>query len=172
MEILRAARDCDPPDWLVGGGVIRNLVWDYLHGYSRPTPLKDVDLAFFDPGDLRPERDVEMQRRLETRLPAIPWEASNQAAVHLWYAGVFGYAVPPLNSSADGVATWPETVTSIAVRLWPADRLEIVAPLGLSDLFELILRRNPRRVSVEEYRRRLQEKAIQEKWPQVIVIEE
>ena len=26
LEALRAARDVDPPDWLVGGGVLRGLV--------------------------------------------------------------------------------------------------------------------------------------------------
>jgi hypothetical protein len=31
MTALRAARDVDPPDWLVGGGAVRDLVWDHLH---------------------------------------------------------------------------------------------------------------------------------------------
>ena len=38
LEALRAARDVDPPDWLVGGGVLRDLVWDRLHGRPRPAP--------------------------------------------------------------------------------------------------------------------------------------
>ena len=45
LEALRAARDVDPPDWLVGGGVLRDLVWDRLHGQSRPAPPRDVDLV-------------------------------------------------------------------------------------------------------------------------------
>ena len=32
LEALRAARDVDPPDWLVGGGVLRDLVWDRPRG--------------------------------------------------------------------------------------------------------------------------------------------
>jgi hypothetical protein len=36
----------DLPDWFVGAGAIRNTVWDYLHGYTVPTPLADVDVAF------------------------------------------------------------------------------------------------------------------------------
>ncbi|MHB1627912.1 MAG: nucleotidyltransferase family protein, partial [Bacilli bacterium] len=43
LSVLRAVRSCDPPDWLVGGGVLRNLVWDALHGYEHPTALRDVD---------------------------------------------------------------------------------------------------------------------------------
>ena len=38
LGALRAARDVDPPDWLVGGGVLRDLVWDHLHGRPRPGP--------------------------------------------------------------------------------------------------------------------------------------
>jgi uncharacterized protein len=171
MEILAAVRDCGPPDWLLGAGVIRNLVWDHAHGHAEPTPSADVDVAFFDPDDLTPERDRTVQSQLAARLPGIPWEASNQAAVHLWYEGHFGYAVPPLVSSADGVGTWPETATAVAVRLLPDEGLLVVAPYGLSDLFQLVLRRNPRRVSLDQFRRRAREKRISEKWPRVRVID-
>lgn len=44
MGLLRAVRHCNPPDWFVGAGVIRNIVWDYLHGYVNPTPVRDVDV--------------------------------------------------------------------------------------------------------------------------------
>ena len=60
LEALRAARDVDPPDWLVGGGVLRDLVWDRLHGRSRPAPPRDVDLAFFDPTRLDPARGFQV----------------------------------------------------------------------------------------------------------------
>ena len=82
LEALRAARDVDPPDWLVGGGVLRDLVWDWLHGRPRPAPPRDVDLAFFDPARLDPARDAEVERALARRLPGVPWDAKNQAAVH------------------------------------------------------------------------------------------
>ena len=116
LEALRAARDVDPPDWLVGGGVLRDLIWDRLHGRSRPTPPRDLDLAFFDPTRLDPARDVEIEQALIARLPGVPWDAKNQAAVHTWYPRVFGgRPVAPLRSAADGVATWPETATAVAV---------------------------------------------------------
>ena len=142
MEVLRAARDANPPDWLVGGGALRNLVWDRLHGQTRPTPPRDVDLAFFDPVRLDPQRDAEVERVLATRLPGVPWEAKNQAAVHRWYPRVFGFEVEPLASTEDGIATWPETATAVAVRLEPDDRLRVVAPCGLGDLLGLVCRRN------------------------------
>jgi hypothetical protein len=172
MGVLEAVRACDPPDWLVGAGALRSIVWDHLHGYVAPTPLADVDVAFFDPGDLRPERDQEVERCLRARRADAPWEATNQAAVHLWYPRLFGAIVPPLRSSAEAIETWPETATCIGVRLLPDDDLLVVAPYGLTDLFEMVHRRNPRRVTVEEYRRRLEQKQIARKWPRARIIDE
>jgi uncharacterized protein len=171
MALLEAVRDCAIPEWAVGGGVIRNLVWDHLHGYPRPTPVADVDVAFFDPDDLCREREQAVEQALRERLPHVPWDVKNQAAVHLWYERVFGHAVAPLQSLEEAVSTWPETATSVAVRLAANDELLVVAPFGLEDLFQMILRRNPRRVSLEQFRRRVGDKRIPQKWPMVRIID-
>jgi hypothetical protein len=170
MEALRAARDVDAPDWLLAAGALRTAVWDHLHGYSSPTPLADVDLGFFDPDDLRPERDRAVEAALRARLPAIPWEAKNQAAVHLWYESRFGYAVEPLRSTADAVATFPETAVCVGVRLEHDDSLHVVAPYGVEDLVGLVHRHNPRRATVEIYEQRLASKRIAERWPRVTIV--
>ena len=170
MSVLETVRTCNPPDWLVGAGVIRNLVWDHLHQYQIPTPLADIDVIFFDPQDVRSERDQMVQQQLAQRLPHVTWEATNQAAVHLWYEDVFGFSVPALHSSEEAVGTWPETATSVAVRLLPTDEIHIVAPCGLSDLFNMVLRRNPCRVTHEQFIQRLHSKQILRKWPYVQVI--
>jgi hypothetical protein len=170
MRALEAARVVDAPDWLIGAGAVRTAVWDRLHGYDEPTPVADIDLAFFDPTDLSQEREGQVEAGLRNALPRAPWDATNQAAVHLWYAHKFGYAVEPLDSSADGVATWPETATAVALRLTEGDDLIVCAPFGLEDLLGLVHRRNPRRVSVGEYERRLRSKRISERWPHVRVV--
>jgi hypothetical protein len=171
MMVLEAVRDCAPPDWLIGGGVIRNVVWDHLHGYSQPTPVADVDVAFFDMVDLSREREQAIENQLLGRLPRIPWDVKNQAAVHLWYPDVFGSVVPALTSVEEAVGTWPETATSVGVRLSAQADLLIVAPHGLNDLFRMVLRRNPCRVSLEQFRQRARDKAIQQKWPRVRVLD-
>lgn len=171
MTILRTVRHCDPPDWLVGAGVIRNLVWDHLHGYTEPHLPRDIDVAFFDPTDLSPERDTAVTVQLTTLMPTLEWEATNQAAVHRWYAAEFGKVVPPLRSAAEAIATWPETATCTAVRLLPDESLHLVAPFGLDDLFQMILRRNPARVTQAQFQQRLHNKQIRQKWPMVQVIE-
>jgi hypothetical protein len=172
MRALDVARAVDPPDWLIGSGVIRDLVWDRLHGFDRPTRPTDLDLVFFDAAALGEEREQEVQNALAAKAAEIPWDAKNQAAIHLWYPEVFGVAVEPLTSSADAVATWPETATAVAVSLLPDDSVRVVAPCGLDDLFGLVCRRNPRRVTVEEYRRRVHSKRIAERWPMVAVVDE
>jgi hypothetical protein len=92
--------------------VLSNLVWDRLHGRFRPAPPRDIDLAFFDPTRLDPARDAEVEAALARRLPDIPWDAKDQAAVHTWYDRVFGPQVPPLRSATDGSPSWPETATA------------------------------------------------------------
>jgi uncharacterized protein len=169
MDALDVAREVDAPDWVVGAGAVRTAVWDRLHGYEEPTELADVDLAFFDADDLSCERDAHVDRELRERRLGIPWDAKNQAAVHLWYPATFGYEVPPLASTEEGVATWPETAACVGVRLERDGSLTIIAPYGVDDLLGLIHRRNPARVSVAEYERRLRSKRIEERWPKVRV---
>jgi uncharacterized protein len=171
MRALRAARTVDPPDWLIGAGVIRDRVWNHLHGFAQPAPSKDVDLAFFDPASLGSDREQSVQRAVTVQAPDICWDVTNQAGVHLWYPEVFSIEVDPLTSSADAVGTWPETATAIGVRLLADNSIQVIAPCGLDDLFELICRRNPRRVTEEQYRRRVDSKQIAKRWPRVQVLD-
>ena len=76
----------------------------------------------------------------------------------------------PLESTAAAVATWPETAVCVGVRLERDDSLSVVAPYGVEDLLGLVHRRNPARVSVEEYERRLRTKRITDRWPRVRVL--
>jgi hypothetical protein len=167
---LEAAREVDPPQWLIGSGAVRNAVWDRLHGFEEPTPLDDLDLVFFDPANLSDASQIRYAQRLRAVAPDLPWEATNQAAVHLWYPQRFGFEVDPFRSAAEAVATWPETATAVALHLDAAGRMTVVAPFGLEDLFALIHRRNPRRVSQEEYERRLASKRIAARWPKVSIV--
>jgi uncharacterized protein len=164
MGWLEAARACCPPDWALGAGALRNLVWDHLTGLDHPP--RDVDVVFFGGAD---QRDVEA--RLRARRPDVAWEVKDQALVHTWYERVFGHPVEPLTSVADAVGTWPETCTSVAVRLRRDGGLDVIAPCGLSDLFGRVLRRNRRRVTVERFRARLAEKRPDLAWPGVTVVD-
>lgn len=167
--LLEVARDIAPPDHAIGAGAVRTLVWDALSGATTPTPLRDVDLVFFDPHDLRRDRDAELARALAERHAAISWDVTNQAAVHLWYGGAYGLPVEPLASLADAIATWPETATCVGVRLEQDDRITVIAPLGLDDLFAMVLRWNARRATREQFDERVQTKALARSWPAIRV---
>lgn len=172
MRALRVARELDLPDWCIGAGALRNAVWDAVHGYEVASPPRDVDLAYFDPDHLEAERDHALEARLRARDRSLPWEVTNQAGVHLWFEEVFGHPVEPLTSIEAAVATWPETATAVAVSLTADDEIRVLAPLGLDDLLGVVVRRNPARVSVDTYRRRIREKRYAERWPRVRVIPE
>ncbi len=167
---LVAARSLNLQDWCIGAGAVRNAVWDALHGYRVPSRLADIDVAYFDISDISQEHDDALQRQLALREPDLPWEVTNQAGVHLWFEEIFGYPVEPLGSLEEAVASWPETATSIAVTLTAEGELHVIAPLGLTDLFGMVVRRNPRRVSIDTYRKRTTEKQYTERWPQVRVV--
>jgi hypothetical protein len=175
-NVLGTVAALDLPDCWVGAGAVRDLVWDTRFGRGfDPRNVADVDVVFFDPDDLSAEREHAIERTLQTLEQAIDWDVKNQARVHLWYEARFGYPATPLTSTADGVSTWPEVATAVAVRLDATGRLEITAPFGLDDLLDGVWRRNfgtdgKNRVTDVEYRARLERKQPHERWPAVVVV--
>ncbi|RQS32514.1 hypothetical protein DIE03_11715 [Burkholderia sp. Bp8992] len=170
MSALSAARAMGLKSWCIGAGAIRNLVWDSLHGYVTPTRPADVDLAYFDPSDLSSMRDAEIQRSLMAQCADVPWEVTNQAGVHLWFERTFGHPVPPFRSLAQAIASWPEYATAVGLTLLNDGTIDVCAPYGLDDLFSMVVRRNPARVSMDTYLRRIRQKRYKDRWPRVTII--
>lgn len=157
------------PDAWIGAGAIRDLVWGSYHGGFDPAAVRDVDVAYFDPANLTMERDLAAEEAL-CRLASLPWEATNQAAVHTWYHQYFGG--PPVDSFGsvhDAVATWPETATCVAIRRTPA-RIEVCAPHGLADLLDGVWRVNPVRVTPAISMARLARQRVRARWPRVTIL--
>lgn len=170
IAALRAGREVSAPDWVIGAGAIRDLVFEHLHGRPAPPP-RDIDYAFFDPTDLSVEREATIESELRLRCPELPFEARNQARVHLWYEQHFGSPIEPYRSIEHAVSTWPESATAVAARLLSDDGIELIAPLGLEDLFDGVLRRNPAQVTPEIFRERLARRPdLPTQWPLVRVI--
>ena len=170
MAALTTVRQLGLPHWCIGAGAIRNLVWDSLHGKSSPSQLPDVDVAYFDASDTSQQRDRELQDKLLALDPNTPWEVTNQAGVHQWFEVQFGHPVEPLHSLDEGIASWPEFATAVGISLGQDNALKVIAPHGLDDLFSMVVRRNPVRVSVETYRERVAQKRYVERWPKVRVV--
>ncbi|WP_016833277.1 nucleotidyltransferase family protein [Herbaspirillum lusitanum] len=171
MDLMNTARELDLPDWFIGAGAIRNTVWNRLHGFPSVVSCSDVDLIYFSSGNEQSKSDEALQESLNRMAPSVYWEVTNQALVHRWYEQEFGLQILPLTSSEDGVGTWPETATAVGVRLEYDGRLTVAAPCGLTDLFELNLRWNPRQASRGMFLQHLEDKQFLSRWPLLKLME-
>jgi uncharacterized protein len=171
MSALRAVARSGLPGAWIGAGAVRDVVWGERYGGFDHAEVRDIDVAYFDPADLSRERDLAAQQRLG-ELADLPWEATNQAAVHTWYHDYFGGApVEQFASVHDAVATWPETATCVAVRLATTSTgIEVCAPHGLDDLLGGVWRANPVRVTPETSAARLARQRVHARWPQVTIV--
>jgi hypothetical protein len=170
-NLLRLVAALDLPDCWIGAGAVRDLVWDIRFGPGfDPASIADVDVVFFDPTDLSAEHELNIECRLRAREPSVQWDVKNQARVHLWFENRFGLAAEPLTSTTDGVSTWPETATAVAVRLRDDGGIEVAAPFGLDDLLDGVWRRNHGRVSDLEFAARIERKQAHVRWPAVTVL--
>lgn len=170
MRALEAARDLGLRSWCIGAGAVRNLVWDHLHGFKAATKPEDIDVVFYDPSNLSQERERLLERKLALAEPEFAWEVVNQAAVHRWLKSQSAQEMPPFRSLAEGIASWPEVATCVGVTLTESGTIEVVAPHGLTDLFEMIIRWNRERVSLAVYRARVAKKRFSAYWPMVKVL--
>jgi hypothetical protein len=148
MQVLQRARDLDLPDWLIFSGAVYQRVLNRLTGRDADYGIKDYDLGYFDPADVSYDaEDVVIRRVAAAFEPPLREmvEVRNQARVHLWFEGKFGEPYSPLSNSAEALTRFVSPLFAVAVRLEADDRLQIVAPFGLEDLFTLRLRPNPLR---------------------------
>lgn len=147
-------------NFYVGGGIIRNLVWDKQHKYKILTPLDDIDIIYFDRTNTSKQKDEEWEKKLRSLLPNIDWSVKNQARMHT------------INNDSEytnideAVSKWPETASAILVKKDCFGHYKIIAPHGFKDLFALYLRPTP---AFENKKSRIidrcNDKKWKEKWP-------
>ncbi|MFC2001943.1 nucleotidyltransferase family protein [Chloroflexota bacterium] len=161
MNILKTLSNTDARLFL-GGGIIRNLVWDYLHGYKNSTPIEDVDVVYFDSLSNTKEHDKALEKNLEELVPNYKWSVKNQARMHIFNEE------NEYQSLEDAISKWPETATAIAVRLHDDGQIEIVAPYGFTDLFRLLVIPTPHFYKkLHKYKERLANKNWVKNWPKL-----
>lgn len=166
MQVLQAAASLRQPQWCVAAGAVRNLVWDVLHGHAERTLPGDVDYLFHDPVNTAPEFEQALQAQLAQALPGVAWDAVNQATIH-----VHNREVAPYESIAHAMRRWPEPVTAVGVCLQANGELQVMAPFGLADLFDMVSRPVPEAPGTREvYIERMRQKNWPARWPKVRVL--
>jgi uncharacterized protein len=157
-QALRQAAELGLPDWCIAAGFVRNLVWDRLHDYAEPTPLADIDLIYFNAGDISEEADRALERRLMQDSDLL-WSVKNQARMHSRNGDA------PYLDTLDAMSYWPELETAVGVRLAP-DEL-FISPFPLESLSHLQITINPKRPKIADVEVRIAQKKWLEIWPKL-----
>ena len=163
-QALAAVAELGLPDGWIGAGFVRGPVWDHLHGFPAASPLADIDVVYFDPATADdPAADEALEGRLRRRMADLPWSVRNQARMHRRNGD------RPYRSTADALCHWLETPTAVALRQGDGGQPELLAPFGLSDLLDLILRPTPhaRRHRLAAFHDRVAEKGWLATWPKI-----
>ena len=135
------------PDCRLVAGALAQTVWNEAFELPPRYGIDDVDLVYFDPADLSQETEARHAARIAALFAGLTArfglrvDVKNQARVHLWYEGKFGMPLRPYRSTADAIATYPTTATTLGIRP-TGEGMDICAPFGLEDLMGLVVRAN------------------------------
>ena len=158
------------PAGYLGAGCLAQTVWNAAHGYTLTAHIKDIDLVYFDAGDLSYEGEDQVIQRAAPLFAAMPVQVDikNQARVHLWYPDRFGGICPPYESSTHSLGFFASKTHAIGVRLDGRGLLEVVAPFGLEPMFAMRIEPNRKLQNSPAY----EEKAARARvnWPEVVVL--
>ena len=162
MDVLNTAKELHLPDWCICAGFVRSKVWDSIHCFSERTPLPDVDIIYFDKINLNVAIEKEIEQKLYSIHPNVPWSVKNQARMHL------KNNVAPYTSSTDAISKFPETATAVGIKLDHTDNLRLIAPWGINDLIHVnvkptpLFQQTPQKMEI--FKRRLENKRWHERW--------
>ncbi len=158
-----------PNCWIVAGVVVQSY-WNQAHGCPALHGLSDVDIVYFDAGDLSEETEAEHAARINSLFAdtQIKFDVKNEARVHLWYEDRFGYPIESYSSVEAAIDTFPTTAGAIGVRPY-GDRIECYSSFGYDDLMGLIVRPNKRQITPDIYARKIERwKSF---WPLLKIVE-
>nr|WP_285864305.1 nucleotidyltransferase family protein [Lederbergia lenta] len=164
MNLLKAVKTLNLPDWWVCAGFVRSKIWDVLHNFSSRTPLPDIDVIYFDSKIVDELEEIKMEEKLKSIVPNIPWSVKNQARMHI------KSNMSPYSSSIDGISKFPETVTALGVKLDENEDIKLTAPWGIIDVVNLEVRPTPfydTKDRMKVYENRVRKKAWNKTWGMV-----
>ena len=161
LDLLRAAKSLDLPDWWICAGFVRSKVWDVLHGFDERSALADIDVIYYDANLIDEGKEKELEAKLTELIPNTPWSVKNQARMHI------RNNVSAYTSSVDAMAKFPETATAIGVKLDDQDHLVVAAPHGIRDLINLDVKPTPYFLENEQRLKIYEERVSKKNWPSI-----
>jgi uncharacterized protein len=144
-EVLGRAESLALPDWYLTAGCLFQTVWNHLHDYEPTNAIVDYDLFYFDASDVSWDAEDAVIRASAATLSGlgVDVQVRNQARVHLWFEDHFGIAIAPFVETEDAISNFLAPCCAVGMRTWRSD-VEVCAPFGLDDLFDLVVRPNPK----------------------------
>ncbi|AGE23484.1 hypothetical protein GHH_c29740 [Geobacillus sp. GHH01] len=161
MDILRAVKSLNLPDWWVCAGFVRSKIWDTLHGFKERTPIPDIDVIYFDDTNMEELEEKKLEMRLRNILPNVPWSVKNEARMHVVNN------IPPYSSSVDAISKFPETATSLGVKLDEKNDIILVAPWGVDDVINLEVKPTPYFKESKELSKIYEERITKKNWKNI-----
>lgn len=163
MDLLKAIHRIKSKELWIAGGFVRNMVWDSLHGYKHRSELGDVDVFYFDIENIEKNEELKLSKKLNRILPNVNWSIKNQARMHLHDNN------QQYKNLEDALTKFPDTSSAVAVRLNNLNEIVIIAPFGLEDLFNLVVKPTPscqqNLLTYKKYKSRQIEKKWTTIWP-------
>lgn len=171
MHVLTVMRSLDLPEWRLFSGAVYQAVWNAQTGRPVGYGVKDYDIGYFDADTSWDAEDVVIKRVAAAFEPPLrdQVEVRNQARVHLWFEGKFGEPYDPLTCTDDAPARFVAPAFAVGVRLEADDRLSVIAPFGLEDVFAMTIRPNPTRGLAKGWDRVVANAC--GRWPEITVVD-
>lgn len=155
---LKALRQADIPDAWIGGGFIRNAVWDRLHGFAIDITRSDIDVGFFEAAPAPDDQESGYEAALTSLCPGLDWTARNQARMHAYNGH------EPYRDMLDAATHWVARCNAVALRLGADNRIELLAPFGLEDVFAMRVHPTPIYLTTPERTERFYEMMEAKRW--------
>ena len=171
MHVLTTLRDHPLPDWRVFSGAVYQSVWNAVTSRPAGYGVRDYDVGYFDPDTSWDTEDLVIKRVAASFDEPFRGmvEVRNQARVPIWFPAHFGEPYDPIVSTDEALERFVAPAFAVGVRLEDDDAISVAAPLGLDDVFALILRPNPHRGVAKDWPR-VVERA-KARWPELTIID-
>ena len=155
-------------DWWLTSGCVVQTVWNMRCGRPATEGINDYDVVYFSE-DASAEAEDQVIRDaaiLFDDLAAVI-QVRNQARVHEWYPAKFGIAYSPLTTASEGILRFPSTTTAIGLKRTGDEFLDVYAPFGLANVWDMIVKPNRVLPLADVYGAKAER--WQRQWPRLIV---